>query len=115
MTGSVTTTLARPQWARELERFSERNAGRTTILEVDEADLGAQEVLRLQLAGVSYDHANDEIEIMFGGFVDPGQHMTHVIRGVSEIDRLTSSDSHDAALRVVTAAGQTLLRFPTQE
>jgi hypothetical protein len=115
MTGSATTTLARPQWAQELERFSERNAGRTTVLEVDEADLGAQEVLRLQLAGVSYDHANDEIEIMFGGFVDPGQHMTHVIRGVSEIDRLTLGDGHDAALRIVTAAGQTLLRFPTQE
>jgi hypothetical protein len=112
---STTTTLARPQWAEELERFSERNAGRTTILEIDEAAFGAQEVLKLQLGGVSYDHVNDEIEIMFGGFVDPGQHMTHVIRSVSEIDRLTSDDGHDEALRIATAAGQTLLRFPTQE
>ncbi len=112
---SATTTLARPRWARELERFSEHNAGRTTILEIDEADLGAQEVLKLQLGGVSYDHVNDEIEIMFGGFVDPGQHMTHVIRGISQIDRLTSGEDNDEALRIVTAAGQTLLRFSTQE
>jgi hypothetical protein len=115
MTGSVTTTLARPQWADELERFSERNAGRMTILEIDEAELGAQEVLKLQLGGVSYDHANDEIEIMFGGFVDPGQHMTHVIRGALEIDRLTTNDGQDEALRVATAQGQTLLRLPTQD
>lgn len=115
MTGSATTMLARPQWADELERFTERNAGRMTILEIDEAELGAQEVLKLQLGGVSYDRANDEIEIMFGGFVEPGQHMTHVIRGALEIDRLTSSNGQDEALRVATAQGQTLLRFSTQE
>jgi hypothetical protein len=115
MTGSATTTLARPHWAKELESFTEHNAGRMTILEIDEADLGAQEILTWQLRGVSYDHANDEVEIMFGGFVDPGQHMTHVIRGVIEIDLLTSSSGTDEALRVATAQGQTLLRLSTHE
>jgi hypothetical protein len=115
MTGSATKTLARPQWAKELESFTERNAGRMTTLEIAEADLGAQEILTWQLRGVSYDHSNDEVEIMFGGFVDPGQHMTHVIRGVIEIDRLTSNKGPDEALRVATAQGQTLLRLSIHE
>lgn len=35
-------TRDRNDWTRELKRFSDRNAGRSTGLEVDAADLGAQ-------------------------------------------------------------------------
>ncbi|MGH7575452.1 MAG: DUF5335 family protein [Longimicrobiales bacterium] len=104
---------AREEWVRELEQFTDRNAGRRTVLEVDGAEFGAQEQERdYPLRGVAYDPRDGRLEIMLGDETGTSRHLTHTVGDVKEVDVLTGEDGRDQALRVEHDGGtQTLLRL----
>lgn len=103
---------ARDEWVRELEQFTDRNAGRPTLLEVDGVEFGAQEQEReYPLRGVAYDPRDERVEIMLGDETVAGRHFTHTVGDVKEIDVLTDEDGQDQALRVEHGDAQTLVRL----
>lgn len=104
--------LPRPEWALSLQRFTERNASRPTLLEVDEPGLGAQREARaLPLRGVSYDHHDDRVEIMLGDVEGAEGHLTHGVQAPTAIHLLVTPDGRDTMLRVAYRDGQALLRL----
>lgn len=109
--GNVGSTVPPERWAERLQRFTDRNASRRTTIEIDQADIGAQDLESdYPLRGVSYDDRDGRIEIMLGDLGDVGSHMTHSIVGASEVTILAGADGRDELLRVVHPGGQTLLR-----
>lgn len=107
----MTRTIPRNLWSSRLEEFSDRNAGRRALLEVDDMDFGAQSVVDYPLWGISYDPVGDQVEIMFSDFRDLSRHMTHAVRRARSIE-LLHERGLDEVLRIVGAGGeQTLLRL----
>lgn len=106
------TTIPRERWAARLDRFTERNAGRRAVLEVDGEDIGAQRVIDSPLWGVTYDAPSGHVEMLFGDFGEGRSHLTHAIAGVSDIEILTGPDDRDTVLRIGHEGGQTLLHLP---
>jgi hypothetical protein len=99
-------------WIRELQQFTNRNAGRRTVLEIDDADVGAQEEERgYPLRGVAYDPQDDRVEIMLGDQATVERRLTHSVEDVTDIDILRGKDGRDLALRVVHGGTQTLLKL----
>jgi hypothetical protein len=106
------SSIPRTEWAAWLQAFSDRNASRRTVMEVDDPDLGAQpEETEYPLRGVSYDRRDDRIEIMLGELECTDRHLTHSITAPDAVDVLAGRDGRDAALRVRSGYTQTLLRF----
>ncbi|MGH7500232.1 MAG: DUF5335 family protein [Longimicrobiales bacterium] len=99
-------------WTETLKEFTDRNAGRRTTLEIDSLTLGAQEEERdYPLKGVTFDHRDQRIQIMLGEAGSVSQHLTHSIEDAKRIDVVRRADGRDAALCIVHAGGQTLLRL----
>ncbi|HYR11577.1 MAG TPA: DUF5335 family protein [Longimicrobium sp.] len=101
--------LDRSQWPRSLADFTHQNAGRTSRLEIDDPEMGAQPAENgLPLRGITYDPADDRVEIMLG---DPGAGARHLTHSVAHPDRVdvTASDPRHAVLRITHGQGQTLL------
>ena len=99
----------RNDWTRELKRFSDRNAGRSAVLEVDAAGLGAQrEASGMKLQGVTYDPRDGRLSVMLAG--TRGAHLTHAIPFPVDVDIVDGGPAGDV-LRVGHADGQTLLRL----
>jgi nucleotide-binding universal stress UspA family protein len=99
-------------WMELLNAFSARNAGRRTILEVDDLELGAQaQEYNYPLLGSSYDQRAARVELMLGDAVAGGRHLTRSIGNVSAVDVLTDGEGRDIALRVQHGLSQTLLTF----
>jgi hypothetical protein len=99
-------------WVEMLASFSKRNAGRRTILEVDDLELGAQaQEYNYPLLGTTYDDRADRVELMLGDDIAGGRHLTRSIGNVSGVDVLTDGEGHDMALRVQHGTSQTLLTF----
>ena len=94
----------------ELSAFTERNAGRRCMVEIDQDDLGAQ-VLghELQLVGATFDRRHDDLMLMFGTSTLKGQHLTHAIPHVTEVDVSSNAGGEDQVLRIAHAGGQTLV------
>jgi len=108
----MTNHIPKPSWPDALQAFTNRNAGRVTILDEQGSDIGAQQAERgYPLRGVSYDHHDQRIEIMLGDLNGTEHHFTRGIPNVTGIDVL-SVDGRDAALRIQREDGQTILRFP---
>ena len=100
------------EWTRELWEFTNRNAGRRTILEVNDPGFGAQEEeTDYPLKGVSFDPRDHRVQIMLGEEGSVDQHLTHSIEAAERIDILSSPDGRDEVLRIVHGGSQTLLRF----
>jgi hypothetical protein len=98
-------------WAAALAEFTRRNAGRTTILEENGIDLGAQEAEHsFPLRGVAWDPRDERIEIMLGNQASL-DHLTHTVQGAEEIDILRDDEERDRVLRIAHRGGQTLLRI----
>ena len=99
-------------WAELLASFGKRNAGRRTILEVDDLELGAQaQEYNYPLLGTTYDTRSASVELMLGDAAAGGRHLTRRIGGVSAVDVLTDGAGTDVALRVQHGTSQTLLTF----
>ena len=104
---------AEPDWPAKLDQFTRRNAARFADLEVDDRDLGAQvEMHGYRFLGASYDPPTRRAQLMFGAADADGPHLSKGIPNVRSIDVLAgSTESADAALSIVSDAGQTLVLF----
>jgi nucleotide-binding universal stress UspA family protein len=104
-------SMPRCDWASVLADFSARNAARRTLLEVDDAEIGAQaQEFDYPIRGATYDHNDRRISLMFGN--ERGTlHLTRGIADPSSVDLLTDSGGRDVALRIAHGKGQTLLTF----
>ena len=109
---SSTNSPPSAAWIQMLDRFSKRNIGRRTILEVDDLDIGAQaQEFNYPLLGATYEERADRLELMLGDATAGGKHLTRSIGGVRAVDVLTDSEGHDLALRIQHGTSQTLLTF----
>ena len=110
--GLLRGALPTTEWTALLESFSRRNAGRRTILEVDDLELGAQaQEYNYPLLGTRYDERAACVELMLGDTGAAGRHLTRRIGGVSGLDVLSDGKGGDVALRIVHGTSQTLLTF----
>jgi nucleotide-binding universal stress UspA family protein len=67
-------------WALALDAFSERNAGRAVMLEVEDPAIGAQVTGRgYTFLGATYEPAAERVEIMVGDSSHPEQHLTRSV------------------------------------
>jgi nucleotide-binding universal stress UspA family protein len=99
-------------WSRLLSDFSKRNAGRRTILEVDDVDASAQgQEYNYPLLATSYSERDGRVDVVLGDRVQGGRHTSRSIGSVIAVDVLTDGAGHDVALRVQHGSGQTLLTF----
>ncbi|MEN8143872.1 MAG: DUF5335 family protein [Gemmatimonadota bacterium] len=110
------TKIPRNEWREALQAFTERNAGRTTAIEVDDTSIGAQrQETDFELRGVAYDSRDDRIEIMLGPLEGPAPHLTHTLGSVEELDLITNEAGRDTVLRLRQEGRQTLLLIEQPE
>ena len=108
----MTKKIPENAWAAELHLFTNRNAGRTTKLEVDSLDFGAQSQQRgFPLRGIAYDARDARVLITLGEQGDVLHHLTHSINNAEAIFVLRDVRGRDEALAVSHNRSQTLLRF----
>lgn len=101
--------LDRSEWPRRLAEFTQKNAGRVSHLEIDDPSLGAQPAEDgLTFRGVTYDPADDRVEIMMGGQGTGAGHLTHAVAHPDTLS-VASPDPRHAVLRITHGSGQTLL------
>ena len=101
------------EWQKRLAAFTERHAGRRSMIEIDDPDLGAQsQALDYPFLGVDYDHKDGRVEIMLGDAEAGKRHLTRSIGDVSAVEIMEGTRGVDDVLRIAHGAGQTLLRFP---
>lgn len=99
-------------WSAGLRAFTNRNAGRRTVLSEDAPGTGSQEEESdYPLWGVSWDPRDGRIQIMLGEQGSVEKHLTRTIGSVRTIELLRDDVGRDEGLRVTHADGQTLLRF----
>jgi nucleotide-binding universal stress UspA family protein len=99
-------------WVELLSTFSKRNAGRRTILEVDDLELGAQaQEYNYPLLRAAYDERAARLELVLGDGIAGGRRLTGSIGSVRAVDVLTDGNGRDVALRVQHGTSQTLLTF----
>lgn len=87
----MTARLRGKSWETDLRGFTDRNVNHKAVLELDEAELGAQrQVTNWSLRGVTYDRRGDAVAVM----LDAGLtgHVTHTVYGVRDISVLPASD-----------------------
>lgn len=110
----VVTELPHADWAAQLDAFTRRNIGRRGVLEVDDAEIGAQaQEFDYPLLGATFDTHDQRVELMFGELGATNRHLTRGIGGVRAIDVLTNDRGRDLAIRIAHGTGQTLLTFAT--
>jgi nucleotide-binding universal stress UspA family protein len=99
-------------WSRLLVDFTKRNSGRRTILEVDDAEIGAQaQEYNYPLLGASYSERDGRVDLMLGDRFAGGRHLARSMGSIVAVDVLTDGSGHDVALRVQHGRSQTLLTF----
>ena len=99
-------------WSRLLNDFTRRNAGRRTILEVDDLEIGAQaQEYNYPLLGVSYSDRDGRVDLMLGDRFAGGRHLARTMGSVVAVDVHTDGSGHDVALRIQHGTSQTLLTF----
>ena len=108
----MTKHIPDAEWSAELHAFTQRNAGRLTIIEENDPELGVQrEEQGIELRGVAFDPHDRSVAIMLGELEGTERHITHVVHDVVAIDVLTTEQDRDVALRLARGDGQTILRF----
>lgn len=99
-------------WSAGLRAFTNRNAGRRTVLSEDAPGTGAQEEESdYPFWGVSWDPRDGRVQIMLGEQGSVEKHLTRTIGSVRTIELLRGDEGRDEGLRVAHADGATLLRF----
>ena len=105
-------TVPRDDWDHALAEFSRRNMGRRSLLEVDDAELGAQaQEFDYPFRGATFDHHDGRVTLMFGDDAGMGHHLTRGIPNPTSVDLLAEPGGRDIALRVAHGQGQTLMTF----
>ena len=100
------------EWAQELKRFTDRNAGRLTRLEVSREEAsGREQELGFPLRGVAYDRRDGRVEIMLGELGSVDVHLTHAVQAARQVDVLSDARGRDEALSIVGSDGRTVLSF----
>lgn len=108
----MTKKIPETAWVMELHRFTNRNAGRITRLEVDSPDFGAQsQEVGLPLRGISYDPTDDRVLVTLGEQSTAEHHLTHTIPHATGIYLLVDMRGRDEALAISQNDSNTLLRF----
>ena len=103
--------LDRAVWARFLDDFTRRNAGRTATLEIHD-DFGAQTVAGgYPLLGMDYEREGARVDFMLGDAA--GRHLRHSVVHASAIEVHRAPDGRDSALRVTDRSGAALLTLAT--
>jgi nucleotide-binding universal stress UspA family protein len=99
-------------WAQELNEFTKANAGRRTVLQLDDPEIGRQECGRdFPLWGVDYDPKRDRINIMLGRSGTVEGHLSHSLaapKGV-RIDR--DQEGKALSLHIDFRNGSAVLRI----
>ena len=100
------------EWPRALQDFTNRNAGRITVLEeTDERQDTRDEERGYPLRGVDYDPKAKRVEIMLGDLAGTEHHLTRGIAQVHHIEVLSAPSGRDLLLRIRRKDGETILRF----
>jgi nucleotide-binding universal stress UspA family protein len=109
--GRTVVSTVPSEWVGMLTDFTQRNAERPTMLEIDDPAIGAQAEERgYHLRGVTYDHRDGRVQLMLGGRTT-GPHITHTVSGVNEVGIATGPDGRDSALRIAAGHSATILTF----
>jgi nucleotide-binding universal stress UspA family protein len=99
-------------WGSLLAAFTLRNAGRRTILEVDDLEIGVQsQEYNYPFLGASFSERDGRVDLMLGDQFAGGRHLARTMGSVVAVDVLTDAADHDVALRIQHGASQTLLTF----
>lgn len=99
--------IAREEWASQLSEFSKRNAGRSTILEIQQPTTGIrEEQAGYPLQGVSFDEDGNRITVFVGGDTPTAPHVSHGPRRVEIVHR---RDGQDEALHIQDGSGAMFL------
>ena len=107
----MTRQIPEAAWVTELHKFTNRNAGRRTRMEIDSFDFGAQSQQEgWPLRGIAYDARSGGLLITLGNRASP-DHLTHAISGAREIHLLIDGRGRDEALSIVDHDRNTLIRF----
>jgi len=102
--------IPREEWASQLNEFSKRNAGRATILEIQEPKIGIrEEQVGYPLQGVSFDEDGNRITVFVGGETPTAPHVSHVSHRPRRVEILHRRDGQDEALHVQDSFGAMLL------
>lgn len=97
--------------ATELASFSRQNAGRLCELQFTPSRADSKLLASgVALLGADFDHNDGAVTILFGSG-GPGEHLTHAIRDVHAVERLTDAHAADGGLLVHHKNGATTLRF----
>lgn len=108
----MTKRIPETAWATELLRFTSRNAGRATKVEIDSMDFGAHPLENgMPLRGIAYDSRDARVMITLGNRSDAADQFTHSVDGADAIYVLVDLRGRDEALAIVHDHSQTLLRF----
>lgn len=98
------------EWSAALDAFTRRNAGRDVMLEVSEPERGAQVTGHgYALAGVTYEPATREVEIMVGDPNRPLRHLTRSVRHPDSITLTAASGGRGEILDIRHGRGHTLV------
>ena len=105
--------IPRAEWVVGLRQFTDRNAGRRTVLVENGSDrLERAEERGYPLRGVAFDPRDGRVEIMLGDQASVDRHLTHSIPGPTVIDVVRDGQGRDEALRIEHGSGsRTILRL----
>ena len=110
--GSTVSYRDPRSWSKVLAELAERTIGRRVDVEVIDEVNGAQtEIKFLPLQGIAYDHRDERVELMVGGFAGSSRHLTHSVGGVTSIDLLHDGNGNDRAVRISYDSGQVIVTF----
>jgi nucleotide-binding universal stress UspA family protein len=97
------------RWVTQLDGFTRRNAGRRTVLEVDDPALGAQaQATGYALLGATYDRHDRRVQLMLGG-PEGATHLTRSIEDVRSVAVRAPVEGSGETLRVLAGTTQVLL------
>ncbi|MGD8277718.1 MAG: hypothetical protein PVH00_06815 [Gemmatimonadota bacterium] len=103
-------------WSAGLRAFTQRNAGRRTILEEDAEATGFREEGKdYPFRGASWDPRDSRIQIMLGDQASVERHLTRSIPAARAIDLMRDAEGRDRGLRIIHEGGETRLRFVRDE
>ena len=102
--------VPRTEWTRVLQEFTERNANKRTVLELDDRATGVrEEEVDMRLCGVAYEPESDRIQIMLADPSDGVVHLTHSVPNPRNVEVLMRDRATEEALWIEERSGGTLL------